>query len=454
MKKTVRSLSGIVPLAVMLKPYPCPHGKCIYCPTQIGVPESYTKTSPVVLRASSLDYDPYKQVQSRIKIFKLMEHPTDKIELIIMGGTFNNYPTDYQKEFIKGCFDGANGFVSNSLEEAQKVNETAENRIVALCLETRPDMINEKTIDQMLNYGCTRIEIGVQSLDNEIHKITERGHTVEDVIKATKLLKNAGFKISYHMMLGLPGSNSDKDLEMFKTLFNDERYQPDQIKIYPTFVIRGTKLEEMYNQGVYKPYSTEQIVDLIVKIKQLIPNHVRIMRIMRDLPAEYIASECVYSHLRDEIQTKLKELNIKCKCIRCREVGYLEKDGKTIGELKLKRKDYQASGGKEIFLSYEDDNGALVSLLRLRIPTESFRKEITNKTAIVREIHTYGRMAKINGEPTWQHKGYGKKLMIEAEQITKELKCNKMVVISGVGVREYFYKLGYKKEGPYVSKPL
>ncbi|MBU3897157.1 MAG: tRNA uridine(34) 5-carboxymethylaminomethyl modification radical SAM/GNAT enzyme Elp3 [Nanoarchaeota archaeon] len=461
MKKVVRSLSGIVPLSVMLKPYPCKHGKCIYCPAQENVPESYTKTSPVVLRAVACDYDPERQVKARLKIFGLMGHPTDKIELIIMGGTFSNYPLDYQKEFIKKCFDGANGIVSKDLEEAQRTNETAKNRIVALCLETRPDFINKDTINQMLEYGCTRVEIGVQTLDDDIHKIINRGHTIEDAIHATQLLKDAGFKVYFHMMIGLPGSTPEKDIEMFKTLFSDERFQPDGIKIYPTFVIKGTKLEEMYRKGNYKPYSAEQIVDIIVEIKKTIPKHIRIMRIMRDIPAEYIASECVYSHLRDEIQAKLKEINVKCRCIRCREIGYfLNKGGEVdINNIKLNRINYDASGGKEIFLSYEDvKNDTIVSLLRLRILHESFRKEITNKTTIIREVHTYGRLTPINNLPDknqLQHRGFGKMLIKEAERISREeFGCNKMIVISGVGVREYFYKLGYKLDGPYVSKKL
>jgi elongator complex protein 3 len=445
----------------MLKPYPCKHGKCIYCPTQENVPESYTEKSPVVLRAVACEYDPERQVKARLKIFGLIGHPTDKIELIIMGGTFSNYPLDYQKGFIKGCYDGANGVISKNLEEAKKINETSKNRIVALCLETRPDFINEETINQMLDYGCTRVEIGVQSLDNKVHELTNRGHTVEDAIRATQMLKDAGFKVYFHMMIGLPGSTPEKDIKMFETLFSDERFQPDGIKIYPTFVIKGTKLEELYNKGNYKPYSAKEIVDIIVKIKKIIPKHIRIMRIMRDIPAEYIVSECVYSHLRDEIQAKIRELNVKCKCIRCREVGYfLNKGGEiNINNIKLNRIDYDASEGKEIFLSFEDvKNDTIVSLLRLRIPQKSIRKEITNKTALIREVHTYGRLTPIDSLPDekqLQHRGFGKMLIKEAERIAKEeFNCNKMVVISGVGVKQYFLGLDYFYDGPYMSKEL
>jgi len=446
MKKKVRSISGILPLTVVLKPMPCKHGKCIYCFHQEGAPESYTLTSAPILRAIDCNYDPVKQVQARLKIYKLMGHPTDKIELIILGGTFTDYPIDYQKEFIKGCFDGLNNSISKNLKEAQKLNETTKQRCVTMCLETRPDGITKENINRMLDYGCTRVEIGVQCLDDEMYELVERGHNVKDVNNAFKLLKNAGFKVGVHMMIGLPGSNASKDLEMFKQLFNDEHFKPDQIKIYPTVVVKETKLEELFNKGEYKPYTTEQIVNLIIKIKQIVPTYVRIMKIMRDIPAEHIVSECKYSHLRDEINKRLNELGIKCPCIRCREVGHLMRKGIEINnDFKLQRIDYEASGGKEIFLSFESSN-AIVSLLRLRI---------SNGQAIIREVHTYGPVVPIGEKNNnWQHKGFGMKLIREAERIAKEFKCDKMIVISGVGTREYFRKFDYELEGPYVVKML
>lgn len=457
MKKVIRTISGITPLAVMLKPYPCPHGKCIYCPSQTNVPESYTKTSPVVLRAVDCDWDPFRQVKARLKIFSLMGHITDKIELIIMGGTFSGYPEDYQEEFIKGCFDGLNNYVSKNLEEAKKMNEIAKNRCVAMCIETRPDYCKENHINNFLKFGSTRIEIGVQALDNEIYKRINRGHNLDDVINSTKLLKNSCYKVGYHMMLGLPGSNPEKDLETFKTIFSDERFQPDNIKIYPTFVVKGTELENLYTNRNYKTYNTEEIINLLIEIKKIVPPYVRIMRVMRDIPAEHIVSDCVYSHLRSSVKSKMKELGLTCNCIRCREVGHVIHDGKEVIEkVKLKRINYDASDGKEIFLSFESGN-ILIGLLRLRIPDKSFRPEINNKTALVREIHVYGPQVPIDSEPKteWQHRGYGKKLLEEAERIAREeFDCNKMIIISGVGVREYFYKFGYKSDGPYVSKLL
>ncbi len=459
MKKSVRSISGITPVAVMLKPYKCP-GNCIYCPSDPTVPKSYTKTSPVVLRAIDCEYDAKKQTEARLRVLKRMGHVTDKVELIIMGGTFSAYPLNYQQGFIKGCFDGMNGCVSQDLEKAKKLNEIADHRCVGMCLETRPDYCKKEHINNFLDYGATRVEIGVQTLDDKIHQITKRGHDVKEIIEATSLLKDSGYKVFYHMMLGLPGSDPEKDLETFKTLFSDQKFRPDGLKIYPTFVVKGTELERLYYNGDYKPYTTEEIVELIVKIKQIIPRYVRIMRVMRDLPAEHIVSDCIYSHLRDEIERKLKEKGLRCNCIRCREVSLTQKKKGILPEnIELCRMDYDASNGKEIFLSFEDvEKNILVSILRLRIPSKPFRKEITPDSALLREIHTYSWQLPVGAKPRendFQHRGYGKKLITEAERIAKEeFRCNKMVVISGVGVRRYFTSQGYFYDGPYVSKKL
>ncbi|MFQ6010501.1 MAG: tRNA uridine(34) 5-carboxymethylaminomethyl modification radical SAM/GNAT enzyme Elp3, partial [Candidatus Aenigmatarchaeota archaeon] len=365
------------------------------------------------------------------------------------------YPLDYQRGFIKGCFDGLNNIKSNSLEGAKKTNETAKHRCVALCLETRPDYCKQEHINHMLEYGTTRVEIGVQTLDDKVHETTNRGHTTQDSIEATQLLKDSCFKVGYHMMIGLPGSTPKKDLDMFKKLFSDQRFQPDQLKIYPTFVIRGTLLEEKYEKGELVPYTTEQIVDTIVQIKRVVPRYVRIMRVMRDIPAQYIVSSCRYSHLRDSIRERLRELGLNCKCIRCREVGHALRRGTRPENIELCRTDYDASNGKEIFLSFEDrEKDIIVSLLRLRLPYKPFRKELEG-AAFIREIHTFGPQTRIGEEGGfWQHRGLGRKLMEEAERIAREQGFRKMAVIAGVGVREYFYKLGYRPDGPYVSKAL
>lgn len=461
MRKVARTISGVAPVAVITRPLnSCPYS-CIYCPVEtMNAPKSYTEKSPQVLRAQLANWNPFQQVQIRLKTFEMMGHPIDKIELLVMGGTFSSYPTDYQYEFIKGCYDGLNGFISDSLESAKKNNEKAKNRCVGLCIENRPDWCTEKIIDRLLGFGCTRTELGVQLLDDEIYKTTKRGHSIEDVVKGTQNLKDSCFKVGYHMMLGLPGSSPEKDIENLKLIFNDQRFRPDQLKIYPTFVVQGTELERMYSNGEYEPYDAEQIINLLIKIKQIVPEYTRIMKIMRDIPADYIVSSCKNSHLRDEVQRRVKELGLKCQCIRCREVGHKLLKGKQVNENKVEicRLDYDASNGKEIFLSFEDmENDILIGLLRLRIPFKPFRHEINSQTALVREIHTYGPQVpvgmKANSE--LQHKGYGKILLEEAERIAKEeFGMTKMIIISGVGAREYFYKFGYRIDNNYVSKQL
>jgi len=455
MKKLTRTLSGVTPIAVMLKPYPCPHGKCIYCPS-INSPNSYTQDSAPVLRAKRHNYDPYKQVEARLKTYELMGHSTTKCELIIMGGTYFGYPESYRKNFIKSCFDALNGKISSNLEEAKKLNEKALHRCVALCIETRPDMCGEKEINELLEIGCTRVELGVQTLDEKVYEKVKRGHTIEHVIKATQLLKDSAFKVHYHLMPGL-FSNPEKDIKMFKEIFEKEEFKPDGIKIYPTVVVKGTELEELWKRGEFTPYTDEEVIELLIKIKEIIPKWVRISRIMRAIPKKYIVAGATRSDIRNLVKMRMKELGKKCKCIRCREIGYRLREGAKLEKVELIREEYKASGGKEIFLSFEDEkNEILIGLLRLRIPYKPFRPEITETTALVRELHVYGSEVDIGKRKinAFQHKGYGRKLMEEAEKIAKEQGCDKIVVIAGVGAREYFYKLGYKLDGPYVSKML
>ncbi len=458
LRKTTRTISGVTPVAVMMKPHPCPHGRCAYCPA-VNSPNSYTEKSPVVLRARRSGYDPVKQVRGRLRVLEACGHPTEKTEIIIMGGTFFGYPEDYRKEFVKGCFDALNGFVSPSLEEAKKFNETAKRRCVGLCIETRPDFCGTDEINEALELGCTRVELGVQTLDDEVYEKVERGHGVRDVVRATRLLKDSAFKVFYHVMPGL-FSDFEKDVKMFRRLFSCQDFRPDGLKIYPAVVVKGTKLEELYRKGEFRPYSSEEIVELLTRLKPMIPKYVRVARVMRDIPREYIVAGSPHSHLRDAVKARMRELGLKCRCIRCREVGYFVRDGGRIdeGAVKLCRFDYRASGGKEVFLSIEDtENDVLISLLRLRIPFRPFRPEITEATALVRELHTYGPQVPINRreEEKYQHRGYGALLLREAERIAgEEFGMEKMVVISGVGVREYFYRFGYRPDGPYVSKEL
>lgn len=390
-----------------------------------------------------------------MKTLQDMGHPAEKIELIVMGGTFLALPEEYRNDFIKGCYDGLNGIASTNLEEAKKFNETTKHRCVGLCIETRPDWCTEKQIQQMLVYGATRVELGVQAIDDNIYKIVRRGHTVADVIKATKLLKQYGFKVYYHWMPGLPGSSPSHDIEMSRELFTNDDFKPDGLKLYPTLVIMNSELHQWYQEGRYEPYSTAEAADVIIEIKKFIPKYVRIPRVMRDIPPKFIVAGCKDTALRGTIKQRLKEIGTHCRCTRCREYGHRRRDGWHIGEPQLKRFDYQSAGDKEVFLSFEDDNETLFGLLRLRRCC-SINGE--NNIAMVREIHVFGAEVPLGqqNDNTAQHLGLGGKLLKEAEKISREeFGARKLAIISGLGVRNYFRsEFGYQQDGEYMVKEL
>lgn len=446
LKKPTKTLSGVTPLAVMLPPKKCKHGTCVYCPS-LDAPQSYTPKSPAVLRAAQLNYNPFEQVIARLNAFKAMNHPTDKIELIIMGGTFLSFPDDFQYNFVKKCYDALNGKNSKNLAEAKKLNEKTKHRCVALCIETRPDICSDNNIKRMLEFGCTRVELGVQAIDDRIYRKINRGHTVLDVVQATERLKNYGFKVGYHIMPGLPGSNHKKDLEMFKELFSDEKFKPDQIKLYPCQVIKGSELEKWHKKGKYEPYSEEEILDLLIKMKEIVPEYCRIMRVMREIPPSYLIAGTKHIDLRKTLKEIMSKHEKKCNCIRCREIGFVERDSKKeiSHDLKLDRLCYDSSNGKEVFLQFINKNAVIFALCRIRIK---------NNVALIRELHTFGKQVKLNEVKSneVQHKGLGSWLMKEAEKIAKAENCNMIKVISGVGVRQYYKNLGYSLEEHYMVK--
>jgi elongator complex protein 3 len=446
-KKASRTISGVTPVAVMAKPFPCP-GQCVYCPTSPEAPKSYTVESPAVLRARSCDFDARKQVEVRLRTLAEMGHVRDKVELIVMGGTFLSYPRDYQYTFIKDCYDALNNTPSGSLDEAKKLNESTEHRCVGLCIETRPDFCGDTEIKSMLDFGATRVELGVQTLDDSIHCLTRRGHGADEVVSATGLLRSYGFKVYYHWMPGLPGSTPEHDLELSKQLFADDRFRPDGLKLYPTLVVRGSELENWYRDDRYRPYDDEEMIDLLIAIKALVPKYVRISRLMRDIPAKFIIAGSRDLALRGTIKKKMGLTGIRCSCIRCREYGHRLKDGFTIGEPHLARLDYDTPGGNEIFLSYEDENETLFGLLRLRIDEGK---------ALIRELHIFGSEVPLSGESEYsaQHHGLGENLLCEAEKIVaEESKFDKLFVLSGVGAREYYRLFDYGSQGAYMVKKL
>ncbi len=443
--RPVRSLSGIVNVSVLTKPYPCP-GECIYCPDEAGMPKSYLKSEPAAMRAAMNNFDPRKQVDVRIKSLEMAGHPVNKVEMRIVGGTWSFYLKKYQDNFVKELFDACNVRKSKTLKEAQKINESSKHRIVGLSIETRPDFVTPKEIIRLRTLGVTSVELGVQAIDDEILEKIKRGHNLESIIKATELLKNAGFKVCYQMMPNLPGSDIKKDEEMFKELFSNPDFKPDHLKIYPTATMKGTVMYQMWKEGKYLPYSDEDLKSLLKRMKKLVPHYVRIQRLIRDIPAQNIEAGTTVSNVREIIARESKKEGWSCKCIRCREVkGLYNPSDKIV----MFREDYEASQGKEIFLTFESENREkLYSLLRLRI----------SPNAIVREIHTYGQQLSIssgNENLSPQHKGLGKKLMKEAERIASEdFGLDKISVIAAVGTRGYYRKIGYRLNNTYMVKKI
>lgn len=465
-RKAIRTISGVAVVAVMTKPYSCPKAApCAYCPggPPRGAPQSYTGYEPAAMRGIQNEFNPHEQVRHRIEQMEAIGHVVDKVELIVMGGTFPSMPVDYQEHFIQRCLDAIAERESGSLDEAKKQAETSRTRNVGITVETRPDWGKETNADHMLSMGVTRVELGVQNIYDDIYELVNRGHSVQDVVEATRILKDAGLKVAYHLMPGLPGSNRTRDLKAFQEIFENPDFKPDMIKIYPCLVIKGTQVYEWWSRGEYQPYSTEEAAELIFEAKKHVPPWTRIMRVQRDIPAFLIEAGVNRSNLRQLVQEKFKEAGLRCRCIRCREVGHrrlvdrVKPDLDNVGVLTTREK---ASEGDEIFISVEDSiNDVLIGYLRLRIPSEkAHRPEIHDETAsIVRALHVYGPLVPVGGHmaDAWQHKGYGEALLSEAERVSREdYDCRKIFVMSALGAKPYYMRLGYGYDGPYVSKML
>jgi len=464
MIKPTRTASGIAVIAVMSRPHVCPaQAKCVYCPGGVdsGSPKSYTGFEPAALRGVQNDFDSFREVEARLKQLEAVGHRVEKSEIIIMGGTFLNFPLDYQEEFVKGCFDALNGSVSSTLDEAHLRNETALRRNVGLTFETRPDLCGESEVDLMLRYGATRVELGVQVLDDDVYRIVRRGHKIRDVAEAFRTAKDSGLKVVAHMMPGLPGSSVDKDLESFHKLFEENDFKPDMLKIYPTLVVKSSELYRMWIDGEYEPYDLTTTVNLVADIKKFVPEWVRIMRIQRDIPARLIESGVKKSNLRELIQSEVGRRGYACRCIRCREIR-LKRHGNSpsFDEVEMKIVKYESSDGEDIFISFVDTvDDLLIGFIRVRIPSKyAYRKEVTSsKCCIIRELHIYGPVVPVGvrDDDSWQHRGFGKKLLDEAERIAMdEYDAKKMVVMSAVGARMYYFEAGYRVEGPYMVKEL
>ncbi len=494
--KPVRTMSGVAPVAIMSKPIRCKHGACIMCPDFIkeGVAMSYTGKEPASMRAIRNDYSAYLQVMNRLEQYYALRKKVDKIELIIMGGTFPSFDVEYQNGFVKEALQAMNDFSElfcekefdrekfmkffelpgdfknkervdrikrkllnykkeTTLEKEQLRNETSKIRNVTMVVETKPDWCFENEINIMLSQGVTRVELGVQNLKDDVLKFINRGHDLEDTKKAIRLLKDSGYKVGFHWMIGLPKTSREEDIAMFREIFFNSDYQPDSLKIYPCMVFKNTPLYALWQKGEFEPITTEEAASRIVEMKKFIPKYCRVMRVQRDIPTYRREAGVDRTNLRQIIHEKMKELDVKCKCIRCREPMHKKIDWHNV---KLNRIEYESANGKEIFLSFDDvKNDILLGFLRLRIPSKPFRKEITENDALVRELHVYGETTNLGEKGEVQHKGLGLKLMEEAERISKELNCKKVIVISGIGVKEYYRKkLCYKDDGAYLSKMI
>ena len=453
--RNIRSISGVVVVSVMIPPLPCP-GKCIYCPSSSIAPKSYTGNEPAVLRARMFDYDSYKQVRARLEQLEMHGHDTSKVEIIVMGGTFPSYGKKFQENFIKGIYDALNGFRATSLEEAMKINETSKHRCVSLTIETRPDYANEEHIDNMLRYMTTRVELGVQVLSERLLKKIKRGHTLKDVINATQRLKDSALKVGYHIMPGF--QDPHKDVKMFKKLFTRTEFRPDMLKIYPVLVIKGTELYEMWKKGEYKAWDDEMALEFLVEFYKYIPEYVRVMRVQRDIPAYSIKAGVRKSNLRELLMKRLEEEGVPCREIRCREAGhkYL-REGILPKNMDIIVKRYKASKGVEYFISAEDtERGILLGYLRMRFPYKPHRWEINKDDALIRELKVVGFQVPIGLRKSIgiQHKGIGRMLLKKAEEIAIDKGKENMLIISSIGAREYYRKLGYTLKGVYMWKSL
>lgn len=447
-KKPVRTLSGVSVVAVMTSPYPCPHGKCTYCPGGVenDSPQSYTGKEPAARRAARNEFDPFRQVQDRVNQLEAIGHKTDKIDLIVMGGTFTSRDPEYQTWFVKRCFDAMNHRDAPDIGTAQNWNETSEHRCIGLTIETRPDVFTDEQIERSMSLGATRVELGVQILDDDILAAVHRGHGIAEIIEGTKRCKDHGLKVCYHIMPGLPGSSPEKDMESFRRVFSDQDFRPDMLKFYTTLVVAGTQLYDMWKAKEYEPYDVEKATALLADMKAIVPEYVRIQRIQRDIPAPQIAAGILKSNIRELVQERLSETGRRCRCIRCREVGQNDVALTDPSAVKLSDLRYEASGGQEDFinLTYED---SLIGYVRLR--TDG------SPVATIRELKVFGKVASIGEQgEDWQHRGFGRELVEAAEDKATMLGAKRMRVTSGVGVRDYYRQMGYVLESPYMVKDL
>ncbi len=459
--KPMRTLSGVTTVTVLTKPYPCP-GKCIFCPTDVRMPKSYLPDEPGAMRALEHEFDPYKQVHARIRALENLGHPTDKIELLILGGTWSSYKRDYQEWFVKRCFDAMNALTPTPLPEgegqmltqAQAINETAAHRNVGLVIETRPDEINPDELKWLRHLGVTKVQMGAQSFDDHILEINKRGHDVESTRQATALLRAAGFKIVLHWMPNLLGATPQSDREDFARMWND--FCPDEIKIYPNQLLANAELYEYWQRGEFHPYATDDLVKLIADVKPTIPRYCRVNRVIRDIPGNNVVEGNTRTSLRQDIQAEMTRRGTQCQCIRCREVRGATVDS---NEMRLDDFVYQAGSAEEHFISFVTADDKIAGFARLSLPAKN--SQLTGMTdldnaALIREVHVYGQSLAVGAEQSGaaQHQGLGARLLKESEKIARENGFKKLAVIAAVGTRHYYIHRGFNRGEYYLVKDL
>jgi len=454
-RKPSRTLSGVATVAVMTAPARCPHGRCTYCPGGVenGSPQSYTGEEPSALRGAQFHWDARAIARHRIDTLEAIGHPTSKVEVIVMGGTFPSRPRSYQEEVLRGIYDGLNGTDSRTLEDAQKQNERASHRVVGLTVETRPDWCDGRVLPFLLDAGVTRVEVGVECLHDRVLEAVGRAHSAGDVARATREARDRGLKVCYHIMLGLPGMDPGSDLADFEKLWDDPAYRPDLLKVYPTLVLPGTPLYDDWRDGRYVPYDTGVATELLARMKRLLPPWVRVQRIQRDIPARLIAAGVRASNLRELALRRLREEGAQCRCLRCREAGRRatpppEAFARTEAE-------YEAAGGRELFLAWEDEGtDTIAGFLRLRFP--SGETDGGPDAPVIRELKVVGSEVPVgtaSGRPSeYQHRGFGRSLVAAAEERVRERGFSRVFVTSAVGTRDYYRRLGYERAGPHMAK--
>jgi elongator complex protein 3 len=452
--KPVRSHSGVTVVTVLTKPYPCP-GKCVFCPTDVRMPKSYLHDEPGAQRAERYKFDPFDQTAGRIRALEQIGHPADKIELIILGGTWSSYRRDYQEWFIKRCFDAMNGVAAETLLEAQEINRHSQRRNVGLVVETRQDHVTPDELRWFRYLGVTKVQVGIQSVDERVLALNNRGHDVQATRDAFRLLRLAGFKIHGHWMPNLLGATVESDVVDYGRLWSDPSFKPDELKLYPTMLLENAELYDYWQRGEYKPYEEEEVIDVLIRCKVQTPRYVRLTRIIRDIPTTNVVEGFKKANLRQMAQQRMKKQGLQCQCIRCREV---KRQKLAVDDLRLLIETYETDGTTEHFLSFESEEGKIAGFLRLSFPDREQElplPELENH-AMIREVHVYGPAVSVGDESQGeaQHIGLGTQLVEKAKEMARAAGYDYIAVISAIGTREYYAKHGFTVNGLYMTANL